>query len=48
MFQRIDRAGKGHINREDVIKFLDENGFRDGEGFHSKDLSLIMKKKINF
>ena len=48
MFQRIDRAGKGHITRDEVLKFLNENGFKSGEGYHPKDLNLIMKSKIDF
>ena len=28
-FQRIDRAGKGHLTQADVLQFLSENGFSE-------------------
>jgi len=49
LFQRIDRAGKGHLTKEDFMRFLNENGFRDGEGFIKQDLKLILKSsKVDF
>ena len=48
MFQRIDRAGKGHITRDEILKFLNENGFKSGQGYLPKDLKLIMKAKIDY
>lgn len=30
LFQRIDRAGKGHITRVDVLRFFKENGLIEG------------------
>ena len=48
MFQRIDRAGKGHITKEEVLKFLEQNGFKPGDGYQAKDLNLIMKQKIDY
>ena len=48
MFQRIDRAGKGHITRDEILKFLNENGFKPGQGYLPKDLKLIMKAKIEY
>ena len=30
LFQRIDRAGKGHITRADVLRFLEECGYVEG------------------
>lgn len=44
LFQRIDRAGKGHITRADVLRFLEENGYVEGQGFSKKDLKLIFKQ----
>ena len=48
MFQRIDRPGKGYITKQEVLHFLDENGFKAGDGFEAKDLGLIMKNKIDY
>jgi hypothetical protein len=48
MFQRIDRPGKGHITKSEMIKFLAENGFHAGHGFDAKDLGLIMKNKMDY
>jgi len=48
MFQRVDRAGKGHITRDEILKFLNENGFKSGKGYHPKDLNLIIKAKIDY
>ena len=28
-FQRIDRAGKGHLTQADFLQFLSENGFSE-------------------
>lgn len=44
LFQRIDRAGKGHLSRADVLKFLEENGFTVGQGYTQEDLKLIFKE----
>ena len=44
LFQRIDRAGKGHITRADVLRFLEENSYVEGQGFSKKDLKLILKQ----
>lgn len=44
LFQRIDRAGKGHLTRQDVLRFLEENGFIEGEGFSKGDLKLIFRQ----
>ena len=44
MFQRIDRAGKGHLTRPDILQFLQENGFEEGHGYEKKDLKLIFKQ----
>ena len=44
LFQRIDRAGKGHITRADVLRFLEENRYVEGQGFSKQDLKLIFKK----
>ena len=30
---RIDRAGKGHLTRADVLQFFKENDFLEGNGF---------------
>jgi hypothetical protein len=48
MFQRIDRPGKGHITRQEMLKFLAENGHVEGQGFEAKDLGLVMKKKMDY
>jgi Ca2+-binding EF-hand superfamily protein len=48
MFQRIDRPGKGHITKQEMLQFLEENGFKAGDGFEAKDLGLIMKNKIDY
>lgn len=48
MFQRLDRAGKGHVTRTEMLNFLADNGFKEGEGFVAKDLSLIMKSKMDY
>jgi hypothetical protein len=48
MFQRIDRPGKGYITRQEMLQFLEENGYRAGEGFEGKDIGLIMKSKIDY
>ena len=44
LFQRIDRAGKGHITRADVLRFLEESGYVEGQGFSKQDLKLIFKQ----
>ena len=44
LFQRIDRAGKGHLTRADVLQFLKENDFLEGHGFTKDDLKLIFKE----
>ena len=44
LFQRIDRAGKGHITRPDVLRFLEENGYVNGQGFDKSDLKLIFRQ----
>ena len=44
MFQRIDRAAKGHITRADALQFLEENGFKEGQGYDKRDLKLIFKQ----
>ena len=44
LFQRIDRASKGHITKADVLKFLEENGYVDGQGFTKQDLKLIFRQ----
>ena len=43
LFQRIDRAGKGHITKQDVLRFLEDNGYVEGRGYTKKDLRLIFK-----
>ena len=43
LFQRIDRAGKGHITKQDVLRFLEENDYVEGQGFTKEDLKLIFK-----
>ena len=43
LFQRIDRAGKGHITRSDVLRFLEGNGFAEGHGYAKQDLKLIFR-----
>jgi len=43
LFQRIDRAGKGHLTKQDVLRFLEENGYVEGNGFTKEDLKLIFK-----
>jgi hypothetical protein len=48
MFQRIDRPGKGHITKQEMLQFFYENGFKAGDGFEAKDLGLIMKNKIDY
>ena len=42
-FQRIDRAAKGHITRQDMLTFLDENGYPAGVGYEREDLKLVLK-----
>lgn len=44
LFQRIDRAGKGHLTRADIVKFFEENGFDVGHGYTQADLKLIFKE----
>ena len=41
LFQRIDRANKGHLTRDDVLNFLQENGFTVGNGYSKADLKLV-------
>ena len=48
MFQRIDRASKGYFGRQEMLTFLKENGFREGEGYEAKDLALVMKNKMYY
>ena len=43
IFQRIDRAGKGHITRKDFLRFLEENDYVEGHGFSKADLKLVFK-----
>ena len=43
-FQRIDRAGKGHLTKKDVLVFLEENGFPEGQGYHKDELKMIFKQ----
>ena len=43
MFQRIDRAGKGYLTRPDILKFLQECGFKEGLGYSKQDLKLVVK-----
>lgn len=43
LFQRIDRAGKGHITRMDFLRFLEENGYVEGRGFSKVDLKLVFR-----
>lgn len=45
LFQRIDRATKGHITRQDVLRFLDENGYVEGESYSKADLKLIFRQQ---
>lgn len=42
LFQRIDRAGKGHLTRKDILNFLQENGF--GNTICPTDLKLVVKQ----
>ncbi len=43
LFQRIDRASKGHLTRLDFKQFFEENGYK-----HVSDLAIVIKVKTTF
>lgn len=43
LFQRIDRASKGHLTKLDFKQFFEENGYK-----HVFNLGIVIKVKTTF